>query len=279
MVKPARPVVTMSTLGEKGRFGNQIFQYAFLKIYAKVFNLTVQTPEWIGQYLFGHNDPPITRKLPVIFEEKQKELAKIFTEPVPRYKNVDFFGYYQFHTTNFTPYKDYFQSLFKPTPIIEAAMKKGLDRLCLEGKTIVALHIRRGDYGSRKYLTKGKVFFIAPIAWYKNWLGSIWAKLDNPVLFIASDEIDLIAPKFSEYHPIISQDLYGSFPKAGFYPDFYLLTQCDVMAISNSTFSFTASMLNQKARSFIRPDLDTKRLITYDPWASPPLLNRFRSYY
>lgn len=39
MADRGQPVVTMSTLGKKGRFGNQVFQYAFLKIYAKVFNI------------------------------------------------------------------------------------------------------------------------------------------------------------------------------------------------------------------------------------------------
>lgn len=274
-----RPVVTMSTLGKKGRFGNQIFQYAFLKIYAHVFNMNVETPKWIGQYLFGQNDPPISRKLPVIEEEKQKKLQSIFREPTPRYKNVDFFGRYQFHTSNFAPYKDYFQSLFVPIPEIKAEMEKGSAKLFSRGKTIVGLHIRRGDYKKYRNSAKKKVFFIAPTAWYKNWLSSIWAKLDDPVLFIASDEIDVIAPKFLEYCPITSKDLYGSFPKADFYPDFYLLTQCDIMAISNSTFSFTASMLNNKARSYFRPDLNAEKLIPYDPWASPPLLNRIRSYY
>ena len=49
-----RPVVTMYCLGKLGRFGNQLFQYAYLKIYAQIHDLRVETPEWIGQYLFGH---------------------------------------------------------------------------------------------------------------------------------------------------------------------------------------------------------------------------------
>lgn len=279
MVNNKNPVVTMSTLGKKGRFGNQIFQYGFLKIYAKVFCMKVETPKWIGQYLFGVKDPPITGKLPVIYEEKQSNLQNIFRESKPRYKNVDFYGFYQFDTSNFAPYKDYFQSLFTPTHQINAHMENGRSKLLSRGKTLVGLHIRRGDYVKYKNSDRKKVFFLAPTSWYKNWLSSIWANLDNPVLFIASDEIDAVVPDFSEYNPVTSKDLYGPFPRAAFYPDFYLLTQCDIMAISNSTFSFTASMLNKRAGSFLRPDIDAGKLITYDPWASPPLLNRFRSYY
>ncbi len=279
MTESDRPVVTMSTLGRKGRFGNQIFQYAFLKIYAQVFGFRVETPEWIGQYLFGHKDPPITKKLPMILEEEQTNLQRIFSEAEPRYQNADFFGFYQFHTSYFVPYKDYFQSLFKPAPKINAQMEKGLNKLYSRGKTIVGLHIRRGDYKKYKNSDRKKVFFIAPTAWYKNWLNSIWPNLNDPVLFLSSDEIDVVAPDFSEYCPVVSRDLFDSFPKASFYPDFYLLTQCDAMAISNSTFSFTASMLNNKATAFVRPDIDFKKLIAYDPWDSLPLLNRFRSFY
>lgn len=279
MVNVDKAVVTMSTLGKKGRFGNQIFQYAFLKIYAKVFDLRVETQEWIGQYLFGIKDPPITGKLPVIYEEKQSKLESLFREPAPRYMNADFLGYYQFHTSNFAPFKEYFRSLFIPTPQVNSEMEKGLQKLLSKGKTLVGLHIRRGDYKKYGNSDRKKVFFIAPVAWYKDRLNSIWHDLDSPVLFIASDEIDIVAQEFSEFHPVIAKDLYRSFPRAEFYPDFYLLTQCDIMAISNSTFSFTASMLNEKAKSFLRADIEACKLIPYDPWDSLPLLNRFRSYY
>jgi len=279
MVDTSSPVVTMSTLGEKGRFGNQIFQYAFLKIYAQVFNMRVETPVWAGQYLFGYNDPPISRKLPVISELRQKNLQKIFTEPTPRYKNVDFSGNFQFHTSSFAPYKEYFQSLFIPVPEIKAEMDTGLANLFSRGKTIIGLHIRRGDYNYYKGTNKQVFFFIAPTAWYKNWLSSIWSIVPDPVLFIASDEIDAAASEFSEYHPVTVQDLYSSLPDNYFYSDFYLLSQCDMLAISNSTFSFAASMLNNKAKSFLRPVLHLKRLIPYDPWASQPLLNIIRRFY
>ncbi|PKM80487.1 MAG: hypothetical protein CVU89_13115 [Firmicutes bacterium HGW-Firmicutes-14] len=279
MVNTNIPVVTMSTLGEKGRFGNQIFQYAFLKIYARVFNMRVETPRWVGQYLFGHNDPPISKNLPVISELRQKNLQRIFAEPVPRYKNVDFAGNFQFHTSSFAPYKDYFQSLFIPVPEIKAEMDKGLAKLISRGKTIIGLHIRRGDYKDYRGTNKQVYFYIAPTAWYKNWLRTIWSKVPDPVLFIASDEIEAVTPDFSEYHPVTMQDLFSSLPKNYFYPDFYLLTQCHILAISNSSFSFTASMLNNKAKSFLRPVLHLKRLHPYNPWASDPLLNIVRRFY
>ncbi|MEM1168897.1 MAG: hypothetical protein AAGJ08_07420 [Cyanobacteria bacterium P01_H01_bin.35] len=59
-----RSVLTMSYLGKLGRFGNQFFEYAFLKICAEKSGAQVETPPWIGQKLFGHNDAPISKQLP-----------------------------------------------------------------------------------------------------------------------------------------------------------------------------------------------------------------------
>jgi hypothetical protein len=49
-----------------------------------------------------------------------------------------------------------------------------------------------------------------------------------------------------------------------------MLSQCDILAISNSTFSFAASMLNNNGYNFVRPRLSQKKLIQYDPWNSRP---------
>jgi hypothetical protein len=58
-----------------------------------------------------------------------------------------------------------------------------------------------------------------------------------------------------------------------YYQDFHLMTQADVLGISNSSFSFSAALLNDRAKQFVRPvwDLDT-RLANFDPWYAEPLL-------
>ncbi|MEQ1830586.1 MAG: FkbM family methyltransferase, partial [Pirellula sp.] len=49
-----RGVLTARTLGRNGRFANQLFQYAFLRILARHHGLRVETSKWVGQLLFGH---------------------------------------------------------------------------------------------------------------------------------------------------------------------------------------------------------------------------------
>ena len=47
----------MTRLGSYGRFGNQLLQYAFVRLHAKEHNLIAEFPDWIGRDLFDLDDP------------------------------------------------------------------------------------------------------------------------------------------------------------------------------------------------------------------------------
>jgi FkbM family methyltransferase len=256
-----QPAISMSSLGKNGRFANQLFQYAFLKIYGKQHHLRVETPPWIGELLFGHQDPPLSRKFPEVREEANLWPDAKIPNSQTVYKNVHFWGYFQYHTQYYAPEKEYFRSLFEPVEPLKRQLQTGVDRLRSQGHTWVGLHLRRGDDGY-------EYFYVAPSEWYKDWLSGFWETLENPVLFIASDRPETVLDDFAEYHPVTSQDLGLEFPQAEFYPDFYLLSQCDAVAISNSSFSFAACMLNKRGKFFFRPHLPTQKLIAFDSWHS-----------
>ncbi len=163
-----RPVLTMSSLGKLGRFGNQLFQYAFLRICAKQSGARVECSPWIGQNLFGHNDATISTRLPPAVELKDAEesLFDIIPEFIPYIEkiadkkscrvgayslnsglaNVDLWGFFQFHTRYFKPHQEYFCSLFQPVDELKLTLEDGLNILRSKGKTIVGIHIRRSDY-------------------------------------------------------------------------------------------------------------------------------------
>ena len=120
-----QPVLTMSSIGQLGRFGNQLFQYAFLRICAEKSGATVECPPWIGQTLFGHNDAPISKRLPPVIERKDvgESLFDVIPEFIPYLEkladaksfrvgsevletglaNVDLWGFFQFHTRYLKP--------------------------------------------------------------------------------------------------------------------------------------------------------------------------------
>ncbi|MGB3508659.1 MAG: FkbM family methyltransferase [Microcoleaceae cyanobacterium] len=261
-----KPTITMSTLGNNGGFANQLFQYGFLKTYAKEHNLRVETPEWIGKKIFGFDDPLIKRSLPVISEniESNVSTSNIVNSP-EIFSNVDFWGYFQYHTAYYAKYQEYWRSLFQPVAEIEAKMQTAWKGLKAKGKTLVAVHLRLGDYF---YLYP---HWIAPWEWYGEWLRGLWETLEDPILYVASDDVEKVLGCFAQYQPITAQDLGVELPEADFYRDFYVLSHADAVAISNSTFSFAASMLNQQAKSFCRPHFPSKKLIPFDPWNSLPL--------
>ena len=62
-------------------------------------------------------------------------------------------------------------------------------------------------------------------------------------------------------------------PEAPYFPDFYALTQAEVLAIPNSTFSFATSMLNMRLREAWRAHLsnplEDPPFRRFDPWDAP----------
>lgn len=300
------PLLTMSCLGELGRFGNQLFQYMFLKCCALVNRASVQVPPWIGELLFDLSDDRISVSLPIATESSNMKANSIFTDNLMRYLksinsgkdiveiepdvlrgdsekklvNVDVWGWFQWHTSYYRPFRDYIYSLFQ----VQRDLKEYLDaeinqKICpLDGSaTIVGIHIRLGDY---KDITASSFAYCAPVSWYLEWLESIWWQLKNPVLFVASDEIERVEEYFWQYQPKTCHSLGIQMPEryanigADFFPDWYILTKCDVLAISNSTFSFTSCLLNQRKNPKFYRAHYLYRIIEIDPWNTNPIVHK-----
>jgi hypothetical protein len=260
------PLFTMRSLGTNGRFGNQLFQYAFLKIYARRHGLQVQTPAWIGQPLFGCNDPPLSRELPTICEWCTEPEASLFINSRRVFRDVDIWGWFQYHTSFYAPDQEYFRSLFAPMPAIAQPLDRAVSRLRTRGATIIGLHIRRGDFGYG-------YFYRTPTQWYLAWLERHWRTFEKPMLYIATDEPQTILPHFAAFNPLTAADLGPiDLPQAPFFPDFYMLSRCDIAVISNSTFSVAACLLNRSGTAFHRPSLAGHGFVPFDPWNTPVLL-------
>ena len=294
------PVISMSSLGDLGRFGNQLFQYAFLKICAKKSNARMECCPWIGQTLFGLEDAPISKRLPLAVEKSYygPNLFDYIPEFIPYIEklshqnsfrihgeemiesdlvNVDLWGYFQVHTQYLQPYKEEIRSWFEPVSDLKSVLLDGLQVLRSQGKTIVGVHIRRGDFFS---VPMAGFTLVVPSKWWCEWLESIWDELENPVLFLCSDDLDNVIDDFKKFSPITYKDLDIKLPERmkdldiGFYTDFFLFSNCDIAGISNSIFSFTACMLNERGTKFVRPTWNfSEKFAQFDPWNSVPLLH------
>lgn len=291
-------LITASRLGRCGRWGNQVFQYAFVRAYAKKYGLEYQVPPWIGQVLMGHQDPPITVPLPAYREvyacDGGGNLApgrnRLWAFPVaPNGSEVvgrDFQGYAQFHTSYYAPQREYLQDLFGLVPAVWTRMAPAVAKLRRPDSTVIGLHLRRGDTGRA-------IFYLTPNDWYLAWLKEHWGRFKSPRLFIATEEPSDVEA-FAEYNPIVASDLLSlentryqlynyllcdlNNPTAesmDWFPDWYLLTQCDVLVFGESTFSFSAAMMSQKVRECWRSQLSTQSFHYIDPWRAWPLVREY----
>ncbi len=280
-------LVTLSRLGRMGRWGNQVFQYAFIRSYARTHGINYEVPRWIGQHLYGHDDPLLANTLPSYMEDREdgKYVAAqgyAFPPSGDAVVGHDFVGYAQFHTKYYQPNRDFIASLFQLTPDKQARFDAPVAQLRAKGKTVVGLHLRRGDTGRQ-------IFYLTPNQWYLDWLNEYWPHLDDPVLFIAT-ETPSDVEAFAEYNPVTStgllsltEDPYEFYnyllpdmraptsSSMDWFPDWYFLTQCDILAIGNSTFGFTAAMMAKRLCECWRSRLSTQRFELINPWDEWPL--------
>lgn len=285
-------LVTVSCLGRKGRWGNQVFQYCFARSYSRRYNIGYQVNYWVGQVLCCIEDSPIETKLPKYNEvfsmsggRKNPDLNKQpWTHSLPPngYEVIgkDFDGYAQFHTSYYQQHCQMLQRLFTPKPVIRHRLAPITEKL--RRKTVIGLHLRRGDTGR-------DIFYLTPNEWYLQWLKENWNRFDNPQLVIAT-ETPTDVGVFSEYSPLIVDDLldrtidkYQTFrylqpdvsdptrESMDWFPDWYLLTQCDVLLIGESTFGFTAAMMSQRIDECWQSKLSTQTFHRINPWDSYPL--------
>lgn len=262
-----KPFISMATLGHNGRFGNQLFQYLFLKCYAKDNNLEVQVPPWAGNQLFATSDP-VPKDVRLAFRQSEESIESGKPMHPSSLANHDIWGYFQYHTSYYSSNKQYIRELFEPVGEVAEYVSTKYQAMTKGHETIVGIHLRRGDYVEHN----NYAFYPAPAEWYISWLKSFWHTLETPLLYLASDDLRSVQSSFSEFRPITINSLEPRVSHLDYYLDFYILSKCNMMAISNSTYSFTASMLNSKSTIFARPSRRARQLIPFDPWNSHVLL-------
>lgn len=201
--------IQISCLGKFGRFGNQLFQYAFAKSYAEKYDCILEIPKnWIGRKIFKNiDDPPISDPLP-----------KTKLDIIPwGHKNIDLFGYFcapefvQFLTRK--KLKEWFK--------IE---DKWINLVSKPKSPYLAAHLRRGDYATLSYLYC--------IVSKKSYLDAISHFGLNKYNIIWVSEYD------KRQHPLCDQE------NLSFLPDFITLLNADVILRANSSFSFWAAVLS-----------------------------------
>lgn len=222
-------MISFSKLGEYGRFGNQLFQYAFLRTQSKRLGTKFYCPMWAGDKIFNLND-------------QNEKVGHI--KPTHLYVESDYkhgFNIDATHIQDDTEIAGYFQTdkfflkedirkwfSFKEEGFLD--LNKKYDYIDFSKST--AIHVRLGDY-----LEPTLQFYIPKQSYFKEALkllehrGGILVFSDNPKL----------AKKYLNF--IINEAIFINGNKD--YEDFYLMTKCKNIVCSASSFSWWAAYLNE----------------------------------
>lgn len=275
-----RGILQNRTIGTMGRWGNQVFQYAALRVLAKRNDCDWQCAPWVGELITGRQDPRPDRVLPILHEKDYTPNGDGIIQNMPVVRNVDVRGYFQYRTDWYAPDRDFIFSLFdKASEDVWKRMYPPIKRLREIGP-VLGIHVRATDYG------RG-TFFISPWEWYEAFLEKHAGEFKT--IFVATEDRSFL-DRIRRFSPITADDLNIERPAAwagynylphearvsdpkqlDFYTDWELLRQCDAMLMPNSTFSFAAAWLSETCKQTCRANPDTRRFDPIDVWNAVPI--------
>ncbi|MFV3077644.1 tetratricopeptide repeat protein [Niveispirillum fermenti] len=257
---PDRPRLTSSSLGNRGRFAHNVLEYVLLRLYAEKHGCVLETPDWVGGAYFDLDDPapggplppwPFARRVLNGFVTGERQGPPVMDRDV-----LSPLFLYEYPVE----YRDRIRSWLRPRPQWAPWIDPPVDALRAVGRTVVAIHIRRGDFLAFGYP-------ITETGWYVDWLRDLWPTLDRPVLYLASDDIPSVRAAFREFRPVTLDDAAPSWPGLEFLQDFHVLTQADIVGISAASgFSQLAARLNGRARLCVQPDMAAGGIRPFIPW-------------
>lgn len=240
-------MITMTSLGDNGRLGNQLFQYSSIMGLSHTHNQPLRLKDWkYKDYFIG--------EFPLISEEELEELktVRLINEPtfayVPEWpyirenENVDLHGYLQSEKYWEACKEKVKQTLtFKEDFKIQVRNNEQFEKAF--SKLTIAISVRRGDYVANKcYLQLPVTYFILALhEHFPDWR--------NHNIIVFSDDIPYCKVHFDCLENVFfsenNQDI----------EDLCLMSQCDHFIISNSTFSWWGAYLGEKEHSkIIRPN-------------------------
>lgn len=257
---PARPRLSSTTLGNRGRFAHNVLEYVLLRLYAEKHGCVLETPDWVGGAYFDLDDPVPSGPLPPWpFARRVLNGSVMGTwcgEPVLDRDALSPLFLYEYPAD----FRDRIRSWLQPRQQWKPWIDPPVDALRAVGRTVVAIHIRRGDFLQYGYP-------ITETQTYVDWLRDLWPTLDKPVLYLASDDIPAVRAAFREFRPVTLHDAGPAWPGLEFLQDFHVLTQADIVGISAASgFSQLAARLNARARLLVEPDMKTGGIKPFQAW-------------
>lgn len=152
-------------------------------------------------------------------------------------------GYWQ-NPSYFESFKKELCEDFMPVEPISKSAIKWLDKI--KATQSVSLHVRRGDYVLNSHTNS--VHGTCSNEYYRNAIAHIQQKLDSPIFYVFSDDIQWCKDNFDFINDVNFVD-----DTCSAIDDLVLMQSCKANIIANSTFSWWGAWLNLSQRLQIAP--------------------------
>jgi len=237
-------------LGDYGRLGNAMFQYATM---LGVANKTGYTPWCDSEKLCTNVNLHDVFKLTKCKEMPQWKqvhtLKRIWKEPHFHFceeifnikDDTGLHGYLQ-SEKYFKHIEDTIRSEFEFSKDVQTQCKEKIKEIKkqIDGRDLISIHVRLGDYKSLEH-----VFVpLMKTKYYTDAITYMADKFDKQVFIIFSDEIEICKQLFQGDNIAFAE---GGHP----HQDMCLMSMCDHNIIANSSFSWWASWLNKKKKKTV----------------------------
>lgn len=166
------------------------------------------------------------------FGEEYKKINKNFTN------HYYLYGYWQSEK-----YFEDIKSILKQELTLKNPLEESKINLIqeIEHKNSVAIHIRRGDYVTNKLYQN-----ICEESYYKKAITIMKEKVDNPIFYIFSDEINWVKENWNFDGNII----FMNHPNKDF-EELEIMKHCKHFIIANSSFSWWAQYLSDNPKKIV----------------------------
>jgi hypothetical protein len=232
-------MISFSKLGQMGRLGNQLFQYAFLRTAAQRLGVKFYCPPWIGDEVFLLQDSKEKAEKPVNIRVAYREPVSYtgFNEAAMDIADeTDILGWFQTEK-----YWDR-NTIQKWYQFRENKIQRILEKYRqVDFANSTGIHLRFGDKLSD--IGQRATYYVAPPDYYARAI-SLTGTSKQIVVF--SDEVETAK---NHLRGVKGECLFieGNNP----YEDLYLMTRCHGFVISVSTISWWGGFLNESPDAII----------------------------
>ncbi|WP_179228594.1 alpha-1,2-fucosyltransferase [Leptolyngbya ohadii] len=231
-------MISFSKLGNYGRLGNQLFQYAFLRVTARRLGTQFYCPKWDGDEIFKLHDEDERSDAPrgIIHHFNPHPAGGFVPEALTIADHTEIEGYFQ--SEQYYPDKPLVRQWYSFREEIVSKVEQLYGEVLQEDCVSFSLRLD-SDYGSTR-----EYFPLYPLSYYQNSL-----KVIKPqgVILVFADRPDLAR----DFLRPLADQRFVFVDNLNPAEQLYLMTRCRANVITNSTFAWWGAWLNSHPQKVV----------------------------